>query len=59
MALSTAQYQELDSAHFLHPFTDHKQLHQKGARIIESAEGVYLFDSDGNRLLDAMAGSGV
>jgi putrescine aminotransferase len=56
MALSTAQYQELDSAHFLHPFTDHKQLHQKGARIIESAEGVYLFDSDGNRLLDAMAG---
>ena len=56
MTLSTAQYQELDSAHFLHPFTDHKQLHQKGARIIESAEGVYLFDSDGNRLLDAMAG---
>ena len=56
MALSTAQYQELDSAHFLHPFTDHKQLHQKGARIIERAEGVYLFDSDGNRLLDAMAG---
>ncbi|MEK9784809.1 MAG: aspartate aminotransferase family protein [Gammaproteobacteria bacterium] len=56
MALSTAQYQELDNAHFLHPFTDHKQLHQKGARIIESAEGVYLFDSDGNRLLDAMAG---
>ena len=56
MALSTAQYQELDNAHFLHPFTDHKQLHQKGARIIESAEGVYLFDSDGNRLLDGMAG---
>jgi len=56
MALSTAQYQKLDNAHFLHPFTDHKQLHQKGARIIESAEGVYLFDSDGNRLLDGMAG---
>ena len=56
MALSTAEYRALDSAHFLHPFTDHKELHQKGSRIIERADGVYLFDSEGNRLLDAMAG---
>ncbi len=56
MALSTAQYQELESAQFLHPFTDPQPVHPTGARLIESAEGVYLFDSDGNRLLDAMAG---
>ena len=56
MALSTAEYQQIDSAHFLHPFTDHKQLYKKGARIIERAEGVYLYDSDGHRLLDGMAG---
>ena len=56
MQQSTADWQALDSAHFLHPFTDHKQMHTKGARIIEKADGVYLWDSDGNKILDAMAG---
>jgi putrescine aminotransferase len=41
----------------MHPFTDHKQLGEKGgARIITRAEGVYIYDSDGNRILDGMAG---
>ncbi|MDP6651801.1 MAG: aminotransferase, partial [Gammaproteobacteria bacterium] len=53
---STAEWQELDRAHFLHPFTDHKALHLAGSRIIERAEGIYLWDSDGNRILDGMAG---
>ncbi len=53
---STADWQALDSAHFLHPFTNHKQMHAKGVRIIEKADGVYLWDSDGNKILDAMAG---
>ncbi|OED36895.1 aminotransferase [Chromatiales bacterium (ex Bugula neritina AB1)] len=42
--------------HHLHPFTDTKALNQKGARIIERAEGVYLWDTEGNRFLDGMAG---
>ncbi len=53
---STAELQALDSAHYLHPFTDHKQLGAKGSRIITRAEGIYLWDSDGNRILDGMAG---
>ncbi len=53
---STAKWQALDSAHFLHPFTNHKELHSKGSTIIEKAHGVYLWDSDGNRILDGMAG---
>jgi len=56
MTLTTAEYQALDNAHFLHPFTDHKRMHERGARIIERAEGVYLWDSDGHQLLDGMAG---
>ena len=56
MSLSTAEYQALDNAHFLHPFTDHKRMHETGARIIERAEGVYLWDSDGHQMLDGMAG---
>jgi len=56
MSLSTAEYRALDNAHFLHPFTDHKRMHETGARIIQRAEGVYLWDSDGHQMLDAMAG---
>ena len=56
MTLTTAEYQALDNAHFLHPFTDHKRMHETGARIIERAEGVYLWDSDGHQMLDGMAG---
>ncbi len=55
-ARGTAKWRALDRAHFLHPFTNHKDLHEKGARIIERAEGVYLWDSEGNKILDAMAG---
>ncbi|QIB50157.1 aspartate aminotransferase family protein [Pseudomonas sp. OIL-1] len=53
---TTAQLQALDNAHYLHPFTDHKDLGERGTRIIERAEGVYLWDSEGRQILDAMAG---
>jgi len=46
-----------DTAHHLHPFTDHKGLHgEGGSRIITRAEGVYLIDGHGERILDGMAG---
>ncbi|MDI5889727.1 aspartate aminotransferase family protein [Halomonas rhizosphaerae] len=48
--------QALDRAHHLHPFTDFKALGEEGSRIIERAEGVYIHDAEGNRLLDGMAG---
>lgn len=53
---STSRWQQLDSNHHLHPFTDYKALKRKGSRIIVRAEGVYLWDSDGNKILDGMAG---
>ncbi len=55
-ASNTAKWQSQDSAHHLHPFTNPQDLLDKPARVIESAEGVYLTDSEGNRLLDMMAG---
>jgi putrescine aminotransferase len=54
--LPTAELQALDAAHHIHPFTDTPALNRKGARIIVRAEGVYLTDSAGNRMLDGMAG---
>lgn len=53
---STAEWQELDRRHYLHPFTDSKALHAAGTRIITRAEGVWLWDSEGRRILDGMAG---
>jgi len=53
---SRQDWQDLDKEHHLHPFTDHKSLHKKRSRIISRAEGVYIYDADGNRILDGMSG---
>lgn len=53
---SLAQLQQIDAAHHLHPFTDHRELRAAGSRIITRAEGSYVYDSEGNALLDGMAG---
>jgi putrescine aminotransferase len=54
--VNTARIQSLDSAHYLHPFTDHRALAAKGARVMTHAEGIYVWDSEGQRVLDAMSG---
>lgn len=52
----TCEWQTLSSDHHLAPFSDFKQLKEKGPRIITHAKGVYLWDSEGNQILDGMAG---
>lgn len=54
--MKTSRLQELDRQHFRHPFTDHKELGELGSRVITRADNVYLWDSNENKLLDAMAG---
>ncbi len=54
--MPTAELQALDAAHHMHPFTCDGELAEKGARVITRAQGVTLTDSEGNRILDAMAG---
>lgn len=53
---SLEQLRRLDAAHHLHPFTDHRDLRAAGSRIITHAEGVFIYDSEGNEILDGMAG---
>lgn len=53
---SGAEWQDLDRRHYLHPFTDHKELADKKSRIITRADGVYIYDVDDNRILDGMSG---
>ena len=56
MSETLSQLQALDERHHIHPFTDQGDLNSKGTRVISRAEGVYLWDADGNKLLDGMAG---
>ncbi|KQU76149.1 aminotransferase [Aminobacter sp. DSM 101952] len=53
---SLKQLQQIDAAHHLHPFTDHKELRDIGSRMITRAEGPFIYDSEGTELLDGMAG---
>ena len=46
----------IDASHHLHPFTNTHALNTKGARVITRAQGVYLWDSEGHKILDGMAG---
>lgn len=48
--------QALDAAHFMHPFTDHAALAARGAKVITHGTGIYVYDSNGQALLDAMSG---
>jgi 4-aminobutyrate--pyruvate transaminase len=45
-----------DKAHLLHPVSNLHQLQREGPLIFTHGEGVYLWDSDGNRFIDSFAG---
>ncbi len=55
-SLTTADWQRLDAAHYLHPFTDTRQLASQRTRVITRAQGVYIYDSEGREILDGMSG---
>ncbi|HEX4861332.1 MAG TPA: aminotransferase [Rhizomicrobium sp.] len=52
----TKHWRALDAAHHIHPFSDTAALNKEGVRVITRADGVYLWDSEGNKILDAMSG---
>jgi putrescine---pyruvate transaminase len=52
----TTGLRQLDQAHHLHPFTDFQEYSKQGGRIMSKAEHVYIYDSDGHRMLDGMSG---
>jgi putrescine aminotransferase len=54
--MPTAELQALDTAHHMHPFTTGDELAEKGARVITRAKGVFITDSEGEEILDGMAG---
>jgi putrescine aminotransferase len=53
-SLSPLQVQ--DTAHHLHPFTNHLEMRPSGTHILKEGKGVWLRDEQGRRLLDGLAG---
>ena len=54
--MPTAELQALDAAHHMHPFSENAALAKKGVRIMKSAKGVWLTDTEGHKIIDGMAG---
>ena len=54
--LETNRLRQLDQQHHLHPFTDFRDYAANGGRIVSRAEHIYIYDSDGNKIQDAMSG---
>jgi len=53
---TTKQWQDIDTAHHLHPFTDYKSLAKEGTNVIVKADGAHLTNTDDKQFLDAMSG---
>lgn len=52
----TRSLREKDRAHIIHPWCDLGTTRSREALIIAESESVYIYDSDGNRLLDGIGG---
>lgn len=45
-----------DRDHLIHPYTDFSTFHDEGSQVITKAEGMYVSDQKGGKLLDGIAG---
>ena len=52
----TQQWQQADVDNYLHPFTHYRDLAEEKAAIITRGEGCFVWDNDGKRYLDGLAG---
>src|SRR5215468_6097227 len=52
----TKRWRQLDALHHIHPFSHTATLNREGVRVITRAKGIYLWDSEGKKLIDGMSG---
>ncbi len=55
MVINTDQYMDMDRQSIWHPYTRHSAADAIAFPIITRGEGVYLFDTEGNKYLDAIS----
>lgn len=54
MPLSNAQTRDIENV--IHPYTNLASLRETGPVMIERGEGIYVYDSDGRKLIEGLAG---
>ena len=54
--IAASTLRQRDADHMLHPYADLKAVAKSGPLIIERGEGVYVYDNEGRRYLEGMAG---
>ncbi|MBW4050047.1 MAG: aspartate aminotransferase family protein [Proteobacteria bacterium] len=54
--MTRSSLKDLDRKHLVHPLVSFREHERRGPTILESGQGAYLRDSDGNELLDAFSG---
>ncbi len=54
-SVTTSAIQAKDH-HFIHPWDDMNEIDSASRTVISRGEGIYVYDSDGNKLIDAPAG---
>ncbi|NKB35700.1 MAG: aminotransferase [Gammaproteobacteria bacterium] len=56
MSNNAKELWEMDKDHVVHPYTNFSQQGTEGSQVIVSAEGAYINDAAGNKLLDGIGG---
>ena len=56
MTAESQALRDLDRSHHFHPFTDLRDYATHGGRIVNRAEHIYIYDTDGHKMLDGMSG---
>ncbi len=58
MAIENNQspYWQKDKDHLIHPYTDFSSFKEEGSQVVSRAEGNYIYDIEGNKYLDGIAG---
>jgi len=56
MQANTGNLRQLDQTHHLHPFTDFREYARTGGRVFSRAEHIYIYDTEGHKMLDGMSG---
>lgn len=50
------QIWQKDKDHFIHPWSEFESFNKHGSLVMESGQGSYVYDIDGNKYLDGIAG---
>ena len=54
--LKPNSYAALDAENHFHPYSNARRIENQGPMVISKGKGIYVWDDDGNKYLEAMAG---